>query len=396
MDLNSIGYNFFTKNIFINEIMNRESELRCVNIMKILNEVKKQQHIIPLKRATIGFDGYIDELLYVVKNRKNSSRYEPFKSIREFGNFIVKKGINCGLEMISMEKKIGGNGPILANALSSMGVYVNCIGTFGEPELQNSFLESKISNLISIGNAAYALVFEFHDGKLMFGKIESLNKVTWDYLIRKVGLNKFINYLNKSDVIGITNWSQIINSNNIWEGILKNCMPDLDKSKKRYIFFDLADPSQREKDEFLRALKIIEEYGNFGTNILGLNLKEVEIVYLSLFGKNDFEKDIIFMGKRIFDKLNIKMLVIHSSQFATVFFNGKVITKNCLRIRNPKLLTGCGDNFNAGFCLGLLIGIPINLCLELGIYVATYYITNGKSPDFNELLDFISTKGEKK
>lgn len=123
---------------------------------------------------------------------------------------------------------------------------------------------------------------------------------------------------------------------------------------------------------------------------------EVEIVYLSLYGKDDFEKDVIFMGKRILDKLNIKMLVIHSSQLATVFFNGDVITKSCLKISNPKLLTGCGDNFNAGFCLGLLIEIPINLCLELGIYVASYYMISGKSPNFNELVDFISTKGDKK
>ena len=85
--------------------------------MNIVDEIKKREHLIPFKSATVGFDGCIDNLFYVIKNRKNSNCYKLFKSIEEFSNFITKSGTSCGLEIVFTEKKIGGNGPILANAL---------------------------------------------------------------------------------------------------------------------------------------------------------------------------------------------------------------------------------------------------------------------------------------
>ena len=32
----------------------------------------------------------------------------------------------------------------------------------------------------------------------------------------------------------------------------------------------------------------------------------------------------------------------------------------------PRLTTGAGDNFNAGFCLGLLLGLSLEQCVMLG------------------------------
>lgn len=364
--------------------------------MDILDALKKQKQNADPKKVTIGFDGYIDELLQIVENRKNTGDFEPFKSIKEFGDFISENASSCGLEMVSVTKKIGGNGPILADALASLEVYTNCIGTFGEPEVQRPFLESKISNLVSVGNTAYTLAFEFQDGKLMLGELESLSKLTWDYMAQKVGTHKLIEYLNESEVIGITNWSQLQNSNDLWEGILKNCMPNLNIDKKRYIFFDLADPSKRERDELYRALKLIEAYGDYSENILGLNLKEADIVYKLLYDEENMQKDVLFKGKRMLNKLNIKMLVIHSSECAVAFHNGEIFVEECMKISNLKILTGCGDNFNAGFCLGLLSELPIRSCLRLGIEVASYYIINGKSADVDELINFVSQKGDKK
>ena len=46
--------------------------------------------------------------------------------------------------------------------------------------------------------------------------------------------------------------------------------------------------------------------------------------------------------------------------------------------------------------MGLLLQMPVNLCLRFGIYAASYYIINGKSPDFDELADFIYRVEENK
>jgi len=361
--------------------------------MDIVEELKKHRHDTDSKKVTIGFDGYVDEVLHIVEDRKDTDSYEQFKSIRQFGNHILESTSSCGLEMVSITKKIGGNGPILANALGSLGVYTNCIGTFGEPEIHRSFLESQISNLVNIGDIAYTLAFEFQDGKLMLGELGSLSKLTWDYMKEKVGTDKLIGHLNESEIIGITNWSQIQNSNNLWEGILKCCMPNLNQDRKRYLFFDLADPSKRDKEELKSALKLIEAYGNFGENVLGLNFTEADIIYKMLYGESPIEKNIIVKGKKILDNLNINMLVVHSSECAVAFHDGEAFMEESIKISRPKLLTGCGDNFNAGFCLGLLLKLPLNLCLRLGIEVASYYITNGKSADLDALIDFITERG---
>lgn len=122
-----------------------------------------------------------------------------------------------------------------------------------------------------------------------------------------VGLENLIKYFNESKVIGITNWSQIINSNDIWEGILRDIMPRLDRNIKRYIYFDLADPSNRSKEDFVLALKIIEAYGSYGENVLGLNKKEAGIIYKMLYD-DESDKSINEIGEKIANKLNIKKL----------------------------------------------------------------------------------------
>ena len=53
----------------------------------------------------------------------------------------------------------------------------------------------------------------------------------------------------------------------------------------------------------------------------------------------------------------------------------------------PVLTTGAGDNFNAGFILGLLMELEPDIALLLGMAVSGYYVRNGCSGDFDEILD---------
>ena len=56
------------------------------------------------KQAVIGFDGYIDELTEVVRQRQSETEYEPFASMRDFGRYIAEAGGSCGLEVVSRRK----------------------------------------------------------------------------------------------------------------------------------------------------------------------------------------------------------------------------------------------------------------------------------------------------
>lgn len=350
--------------------------------------LKKEQDKISREKVTIGFDGYIDELISVVRNRIDPDNFQPFTSIGEFAGALQQSKGSCGFEITTIDKRMGGNGPILANALANMGVQTTCVGTFGKP-VDELFLQSKVNEWISIGEVAHTLAFEFQDGKLMLGNQDGLNRVTWDSLLQNAGMEQLISCFSGSRIIGITNWSQMAGSNDLWRGILENCMPRLDPSVRRFLFFDLADPSIRSTQELYDGLKLIEAFRKYGTTVLGLNKMEANLVCRCLYGGQSQDTSFELTGRKITDKLNVDILVLHSSERVSVFANGRSAAADCVRVADPKVLTGCGDNFNAGFCLGLLLELPVDTCIKLGSYTAAYYIANAVSPGYEDLIRYI-------
>ena len=53
--------------------------------------------------------------------------------------------------------------------------------------------------------------------------------------------------------------------------------------------------------------------------------------------------------------------------------------------------TGAGDHFNAGFCLGKLIGADNEIALQLGVATSGYYVRTAKSPAPGDLVSFLET-----
>ena len=58
-------------------------------------------------------------------------------------------------------------------------------------------------------------------------------------------------------------------------------------------------------------------------------------------------------------------------------------------VEKPLISTGAGDHFNAGFCLGKLIGADNEMALQIGVGTSGYYVRIGKSPHRNELAEFL-------
>ena len=56
---------------------------------------------------------------------------------------------------------------------------------------------------------------------------------------------------------------------------------------------------------------------------------------------------------------------------------------------NPKLTTGAGDNFNCGFCIGLLAGLEPAELLAAGTASSGFYVRNGRSATNAELSGFL-------
>ena len=160
----------------------------------------------------------------------------------------------------------------------------------------------------------------------------------------------------------------------------------------RKLFIDLADPEKRTHGDILDALKLLTRFQDQVDVILGLNLKEsMEVAdVLGLPGKSDPEAAIEDNARAIRENLNVSCVVIHprrsaaaATEDASARFPGPFVTQ-------PKISTGAGDHFNAGFCLGHLLGFNLEESLCTGVGTSGYYVRTAESPTAGQLAEFIS------
>lgn len=335
------------------------------------------------KSALVGFDGFIDALFKIKKEagENNSSYFDKIKSI---GEYIVKKDTSFCLEVEDIKTKIGGNAPILANALGSLGIQTDLIGALGFPEINPYFKKiAENCSLKSIAEPGMAYIYEFGDGKIMFSNSRSINAVNWANLKELVSLDFLIERFNSNNLFCLLNWSEIIGMTSILEGILEDVFPKIEL-KNKITFFDLSDFSNRSQTDILSAIELINEFGKQTKTVLGLNKNELNKLYLLLFGEVD--SNVYNQGKALFNYLKIEILVIHNSKETYVFSQKNEYHAIPELIKNPLMSTGAGDHFNAGFCCGLLANLELNECLILANSVASYYIKTGESPNINNII----------
>jgi hypothetical protein len=156
------------------------------------------------RRAFIGFDGFVDSIVRVVDCHKSDGR-TLISSIDAFGQRILgAKGKSTNVELETVSKKIGGNGPILSEALRQLGLSTTYIGTV-EHEMFKQF--SRDNGAISIGEPGETLALEFKDGKIIFGEMRDVAKLAIDWIFRHVGRQYFAEILNSCDLLCFVNWT---------------------------------------------------------------------------------------------------------------------------------------------------------------------------------------------
>jgi len=65
--------------------------------------------------------------------------------------------------------------------------------------------------------------------------------------------------------------------------------------------------------------------------------------------------------------------------------NGTVSAVKGLFTAKPKITTGAGDHFNAGFCLGKLLGMDNPMALLVGVTNSGHYVRTAESPGVEQL-----------
>src|SRR5439155_25425634 len=210
-------------------------------------------------KATIGLDGFVDEIIAVVDQRTNHEHFEPVRTIDALGQKIrAAAGESSNYELVVKQMKLGGNGPIMANALANLGLAVTYVGNLGYPNIHPVFADmvGRMKAVHSIGEPAHTDALEFDDGKLMLGKLSPLHDANWDNLIRRVGKEKLTEILAGSRLIAMLNWTMLPHMTRVWTKLLDEIIPNFEQHN-RFVFIDLCDPEKRTEGDIIDAMRMV-------------------------------------------------------------------------------------------------------------------------------------------
>jgi sugar/nucleoside kinase (ribokinase family) len=360
------------------------SQLRQACASKLLDSAQHAGHMT----AFVGLDGFVDEILHVVDKRESAEKYQRLPTIANLAERLAAAaGRSTNIELVSQLTKLGGNGPIMANALASFGIKVTYVGILGYPNLHPVFAEfAKRAEVHSIAEPGYTDALEFEDGKIMVGKHQSLKQMNWENLKSRFGQDKFAAKFNSADLVGFVNWTMVTYMSDIWSAVLKEICPSM-KGPRRKLFIDLADPEKRTNDDVLRALELIGSFQKYFDVIFGLNEKEGDEIgrHLGLPTNDHSPEGLRKLCREIHLRVQVDTVIIHPTAYALASGpDGTSIVEGPFTPK-PKITTGAGDHFNSGFCLGKLLGFSTEQCLTTGVTTSGFYVRTGQSPTIADL-----------
>ncbi|MEI6084513.1 MAG: hypothetical protein WCS70_09450 [Verrucomicrobiota bacterium] len=343
--------------------------------------------------VTIGLDGFVDSIIRAVDQRESATQFTTLPTITALVDRLARAaGKSSNLELWVERVKLGGNGPIMANALAAFGAPTTYIGNLGYPHIHPAFEEfAKHATVISIAEPAFTDALEFNDGKLMLGKRKTMLDVNWANLVARVGRDRLQGLFANSALIGLQNWTMLPEMSDIWQHVLDEICPHL--TARHTFFFDLADPESRPPADIAHALGLIAKFQKYFNTYLGLNEKEAFQIgaVLGYTGATDGESAIRAVAKFVYDKLQIAGVVVHPRAYAVAASAAGVVKAAGPFVEKPLISTGAGDHFNAGFCLGKLIGADDEVALQIGVGTSGYYVRTAQSPAALELAKFLRT-----
>jgi len=338
----------------------------------------------------VGLDGFVDLIIDVVDKRTGPESYTRVETIASLGERISRAaGLSSNLELVVRQEKLGGNGPIMANAMLEAGVAVTYVGNLGRPAVHAVFADmaKRCKACYSLAAPGTTDALEFRDGKVMIGKHQSLKEVTYERMLEVVGKDKLREIWERSQLIALTNWTMLTAQTDIWKQLHR----DMAQAKTRpgaVLFTDLADPEKRAGKEISEAVHFLKKFRKSHRVVLGMNLKEsMEIG--SAIGLKLKPEEIEGNAAAIRKELDLDGVVIHPTRNAACATEKGSAILDGPYCQNPKLTTGAGDNFNAGFCIGLLAGLEPHEMLASGVANSGFYVRNGRSAKGQDLVGFL-------
>jgi sugar/nucleoside kinase (ribokinase family) len=357
----------------------------------LASAAKKLRGFSPSRaNVLVGLDGFVDLIIDVVDKRKDATTYTRVETIGALGERISRAaGLSSNLELVVRQQKLGGNGPIMANALLEAGFPVTYVGNVGRPSIHPVFADMarRCKACYSVAEPGQTDALEFRDGKVMLGKHETLKEVSYERILEVAGRDVLRSAWETSNLIALTNWTMLPHQTEIWKRLHKD-MAGVKPPKGAVLFIDLADPEKRPAAEIADALHFLKGFRGSHRVVLGVNQKESIEVSQAIGLK--FKPELIEANAvTLRGALDLDAVVIHPTKNAACATEKGSAYLDGPFCQNPKLTTGAGDNFNAGFCIGLLAGLEPQEMLAAGTANSGFYVRNARSAAAGDLPGFL-------
>ncbi len=342
----------------------------------------------------VGFDGFTDEIISVVDKRYQASSFDPMHTIQQFGERILSAaGKSCNIELVVREKRLGGNAPLMARGLVEGAHRLVFVGAIGANDLVEPLfqpLADRCEQVITLCSSGHSDALEFNDGKVFLGKLASLLEVNRETLLKHLALKDWISLLDRTSLLACANWTMLPMMTDIWKWMKQDIVPHLNQ-KSRWLFVDLADPAKRTDRDLKEALEALKNLNGAYSVILGLNQAESERVarVLGIQIEGDEPEKVKGLAQKIRAEVSYQQVVIHHKTFAVTASNDGAWAVKGPYVQKPLLSTGGGDNFNAGYCTGLLYGCTPEEALLVGVSTSGYYVQFAQTPTMEQLTRFI-------
>jgi len=344
-------------------------------------------------RGLVGLDGFVDQIIRVVDKIQADGSVTYIADMPALARRIhAAAGKSVKFELSVQQTKLGGNGPIMANALAQFSLPITCLGNLSyNQELHPVFkpMESRCQ-IISMGETCYTNALEFNDGKIMLSRQEDTREITWDALKRAVGSRSLVQLFEQARLVALNNWTALPYMTAIWRRLQTEVCPRLSRMN-RMLFIDLADPEFRLAKHIHGALKEISRFARWFDTTLGLNQKEAGEIG-GVLGCKVRGKDRKFArtsAEMIRSKLKIQGVIVHATAFAAAASKtGSALVEGPF-VAQPLISTGAGDHFNAGFALAGILGGDLEQRLQLGVATSGYYVRTAKSPSLPDIRRFL-------
>lgn len=345
-------------------------------------------------RVVTGFDGFVDEMISLVGERRSLDDFTPVPDIATFGRLVSSAAGHSSLrEIVVNDTHPGGCAVNLSDGLASLGAQVDCFATLGEP-VHPAFREiaGKCRGFHTWGREpGRTLAFEFTDGKLMFSSVKQLGDFTPEAVRGFLENGTYQTACAEAQVIAMTDWTLYPHMTGVWRLLQREVFSTLEH--RPHFLVDLVDPSGRSASDIMEMSGILRDFEPSGPLTLGLNGNEANIL-CRLHGlippsPEASPEETLAQAIALRERLGISRIVIHHIAFAVSSDANGGCMQPGPHCSNPKKSTGAGDRFNAGVSLGLALGCDAADSIALGCGASGFFVRNARSASQHELVDFL-------